>query len=72
MRRTTRPLLGGLVSVILLMAGSRSGIASDELTKPDPNDPVLIARGKVIYAEQCASCHGANQGETVGRRSLEA
>jgi mono/diheme cytochrome c family protein len=35
-------------------------IASDEPTKPDPNDPALTSRGKVVYAEHCASCHGAN------------
>jgi mono/diheme cytochrome c family protein len=61
MRHIARPLVCGIVGVMWLMAGSRSDlIASDEPTKADPNDPALIARGKVVYAEQCASCHGAN------------
>src|SRR6516165_7287863 len=29
-----------------------------EPTAPDPNDPKLITRGKVVYEEQCARCHG--------------
>jgi len=54
-------LVAGIVAAILLMAASLSDlIASDEPTKPDPNDPALTARGKVVYAEHCASCHGAN------------
>ena len=45
----------------LLVAGSLSLlIARGEPTKPDPNSPGLVARGRVIYADHCASCHGAN------------
>jgi len=33
--------------------------AGDEPAKPDPNDPALVARGKVAYDQHCASCHGA-------------
>jgi hypothetical protein len=55
MRLIARSLAGGIVAAMLLMAASLSGpIASDEPTKPDTNDPALIARGKVVYAEQCA------------------
>lgn len=25
-----------------------------------PDDPVIVARGERLYAEYCASCHGAN------------
>jgi mono/diheme cytochrome c family protein len=25
----------------------------------DPTDPARVARGKQVYAEQCAACHGA-------------
>jgi mono/diheme cytochrome c family protein len=61
MRLAIRSLVGGIIAVALLMAGSLSSlIASDEPVKPDANDPAVIARGKVVYAEQCASCHGAN------------
>jgi mono/diheme cytochrome c family protein len=60
MRHIARARVGGLLAGIMLIAGSLSGFASDEPTKPDPNDPILVRRGKVVYAEQCASCHGAN------------
>jgi mono/diheme cytochrome c family protein len=39
-------LFGGSESV------SKAGVNAD--------DKALVARGKVIYAEHCASCHGAN------------
>ena len=72
MTRTTRPLLEGLVIGMLLMPAPHSGlIASDEPIKSDPNDPALIARGKVVYAEHCASCHGANlEGQPNWRKRL--
>ncbi len=25
----------------------------------DPTDPALVAQGKTVYADNCASCHGA-------------
>jgi mono/diheme cytochrome c family protein len=69
--RTTRPLFDGLVIGMLLMTAPLSGLASDEPTKPDPTNPALIARGKVVYAEQCASCHGANlEGQPNWRHRL--
>jgi mono/diheme cytochrome c family protein len=72
MRPIARSLVGEIVAVILLIAGSPSGlIASDEPTKPDLNDTALIARGKVVYTEQCASCHGANlEGQPNWRKRL--
>src|SRR5690349_14361185 len=34
-------------------------------------DPALTARGKVVYGEQCASCHGANlEGQPNWRKRL--
>jgi mono/diheme cytochrome c family protein len=33
--------------------------AGAEITAPDPNNARVVARGKVVYAEYCASCHGA-------------
>ena len=71
MTRTTRPLFEGLVIGILLMTAPLSGHASDEPIKPDPNDPALIVHGKVVYAEHCASCHGANlEGQANWRKRL--
>lgn len=26
----------------------------------DVNDPILVERGKIVYAAECASCHGKN------------
>jgi mono/diheme cytochrome c family protein len=28
--------------------------------RADPDDAAQVARGKVVYAEQCAACHGAD------------
>ena len=72
MRLVARSLVAGIVAAMLLMAASLSDlIASDEPTKPDPNDPALTARGKVVYAERCASCHGANlEGQPNWRKRL--
>jgi mono/diheme cytochrome c family protein len=70
--RTTRPLFDRLVIGMLLVTAPLSGlIASDAPEKPDPNDPALIARGKVVYAEHCASCHGTNlEGQPNWRKHL--
>ena len=71
MRRFARALFGALLAVLLFMAGSFSGLADDEPTKPDPSDPKLVARGKTVYAEQCASCHAADlEGQPHWRRRL--
>jgi len=72
MRLVARSLVAGIVAAVLLMAASLSDlIASDEPTKPDPNDPALTARGKVVYAERCASCHGDNlEGQPNWRKRL--
>ncbi len=62
----------GGVAVSLFLIGPLSGlIASDAPTKPEANDPSLVTRGKVVYAEQCASCHGANlEGQPNWRKPL--
>ena len=71
MRRFARALFGALLAILLFMAGSFSGLADDEPTKPDPSDPKLVARGKTVYAEQCASCHGAHlEGQPDWRHRL--
>ena len=71
MRRLARPLLGLLIAAPFLVAGFCSAHANDAPTKPDPADPKLIARGKAVYAEQCASCHGDNlEGQPNWRHRL--
>ena len=46
-------------------------MSSTEATQPDPRSPSLVARGKAIYAEHCASCHGANlEGQPNWRERL--
>jgi len=60
---TSRWVLAGTVAVIMLGGGLGLGLrmlAGGEPTKPDPNSLNLVARGKAVYAQQCASCHGAN------------
>jgi|SRR5262252_6476647 len=71
MSDTRRALLGGFIAPFLLIAGSVSVLADDAPTKPDPNDAKLVERGKLFYAEQCASCHGANlEGQPNWRQRL--
>jgi mono/diheme cytochrome c family protein len=72
MRPNARSFVGGIVAVILLIAGSPSSlIASDEPAKPDPDDPALIARGRAVYGQHCASCHGTNlEGQPNWRKRL--
>jgi mono/diheme cytochrome c family protein len=61
MRATVRSPVSGIAVAILLVAGSLSWLmASSDRDQLDPNDLSLVARGKVVYAEQCASCHGTN------------
>jgi mono/diheme cytochrome c family protein len=46
-------------------------LAGDDWTKADPDDPALVGRGKAVYAEQCASCHGAKlEGQPNWRHRL--
>ncbi len=65
-------MVSATAGAVLLAAGSFSLlIAGDEPTKSDPASPAVIARGKVVYAERCASCHGANlEGQSDWRKRL--
>ena len=72
MTSTIRWVVGGTATLIVLAAGLASWIiAGGEPTKPDSNSRSLVARGKVVYAQQCASCHGANlEGQPNWRERL--
>src|SRR5580704_6618657 len=48
-------LLVVITIAVLVWLGTRA-----EPTAPNPNDAALVARGKAVYAQYCASCHGAN------------
>src|ERR1700757_2322872 len=51
---------GGAAAVIVVAGGLVWWmIAGGEPPRPDPESPSL-ARGRVVYAQQCASCHGEN------------
>jgi mono/diheme cytochrome c family protein len=72
MRLLARRLATGTGAAILLGAGSISSIiASDEPTRPDPDNPALVLRGKAVYDRDCASCHGARlEGQPNWRERL--
>ncbi len=67
-----RRSLGGTAAVALLAIGSPLWIlASDSPAKPDANSPTLVARGEAVYAQHCASCHGATlEGQANWRSRL--
>ena len=71
-----RKVFGGLVAVTVLALGAfllpsthlYSGEKPGQLFKPDNNE--IVQLGQQIYAENCASCHGANlEGQTSDWRS---
>lgn len=71
MRRTARARFAVLFAGILLLTSSFSVLAGDATTGTDPADPKLVARGKAVYAENCASCHGARlEGQPNWRHRL--
>src|SRR4051812_48817691 len=56
-----RWLLGGIAAAAVIGAGALVTLtANHDPTRPDPHDSGLVDRGKIVYAQHCASCHGAN------------
>jgi mono/diheme cytochrome c family protein len=59
----------GIAAAMSLQALSL--FAAEEPTKADPDDPALVARGKAVYDQHCASCHGAKlEGQPNWRKPL--
>jgi len=59
--------------LLLIAVGAAVGLgtARAEPIAPDPNDAQLVARGKAVYEEQCARCHGSNlEGQPDWRHRL--
>jgi mono/diheme cytochrome c family protein len=51
----------GTAAAIVLAAGFLAWIiAAGEPAGPDPSDPKLVTRGRTVYLQHCAACHGAN------------
>jgi mono/diheme cytochrome c family protein len=70
MSGTGRVLRGGVIA-LSVVSGSLSVLADNEPTKTGSDNPKFVARGKVVYKEHCASCHGANlEGQPNWRHRL--
>ena len=53
------------IFVVLIAVGGAAGywlsaVGTAEAARIDPDDSGAVARGKAIYARECASCHGKN------------
>ncbi|MEK9673731.1 MAG: cytochrome c [Rhodospirillaceae bacterium] len=73
-RRLTLAVLAVIAAAVMSSAGwdrfkeSRAAEAAVVLT---PHDAAVVARGKDVYRDQCAQCHGANlEGEAGWREPL--
>jgi len=59
----------GIATAMSLRAMSLA--ATEEPTKAEPDDPAFVARGKIVYDQHCASCHGAKlEGQPDWRKRL--
>src|SRR5436190_5085442 len=59
----------GITAAMSLQALSL--FAAEEPTKADPGEPALVARGKAVYDQHCASCHGAKlEGQANWKKRL--
>lgn len=55
--------IGLALAVAVVVAGAV--MFADPKASADPTDAAQVASGKVLYAEQCASCHGTRlEGQT--------
>jgi mono/diheme cytochrome c family protein len=72
MTPATRWLAAGTIVIVLFAAGFLAWVVvAREPTGLDPNNARLVARGKAVYAQHCAACHGANlEGQPNWRERL--
>src|SRR5207245_1097938 len=62
---------GAVLAMVLAAAAISRPVAGGEPAGADPDNPSLVARGKAVYAQHCASCHGANlEGQPEWRKRL--
>ena len=48
-----------LMAAAILAAAGYFLRQNDEPVRADATDPKLVARGRIVYQENCAACHGA-------------
>lgn len=71
-------IAGGVLAVgALVLTGAYAGVLSGllggrESAAIDPDDPRQVSAGRVLYAEYCADCHGADLEGEVGWRRRRA
>ena len=63
--RTTQIAVYGGAMAVVLVAGIAALFLLDTAEAPAtgmlrPDDPSIVEAGRVVYAESCAGCHGAN------------
>ena len=51
--------VSALAAALILAAGGYALRHNDEPDRADAGDAELVARGRVVYQESCAACHGA-------------
>lgn len=59
---TRRTLITAVAAIIAIIVAAGFYLFADASPAPayiSPSDAALVARGKSIYAAQCAACHGA-------------
>lgn len=53
--------LGLLAAAVIFLAGAIVyAMLTEGKTQADPDNPQQVARGRAVYTQYCAACHGAN------------
>jgi len=59
------------IALVVALAGCGERSSQGEDPRADPRDPAKVALGERVYAQQCATCHGAKlEGQPDWRRRL--